>query len=55
MRGIPFIKGGGSITALRERAVFSGNTHCTLTAFPGQTPDRQGMSGVVFPVDRMAL
>ena len=55
MRGIPFIKGGGSITVLREPAVFSGNTHGTLTAFPGETPDRQGMSGVVFLDDRMTL
>jgi hypothetical protein len=41
--------------ALLERAVFSGNTHCTLTALPGETPNRHGRSGVVFPVDRMAL
>ena len=55
MRGIRFIKSGGSITTLRERAVFSRNTHRTLTTFPGETPNRHGMSGVVFPVDRMTL
>ena len=43
------------MTAVQDRAVFSCKAHHALTAFPGETVNRNNMSGLVFPVDRMTL